>query len=334
MSKLTEVRLRNLSHHYKETRALDAIDVSIEGPGVVGLVGRNGAGKSTLLSILAGLRTPSAGELLLDGHPVTHEPQRLRARVGLLAEPPALHDEMPVARFISWCAGLRGIARSRREAMTREAMRRCDIEDVAGKLVGELSHGYRKRVGIAQAIVHEPDLLLLDEPISGLDPSQILAMRALVRTLGERALVIVSSHILAEIAQTCDHVLMLEDGKLVLDKPWNTHGQELGELEREDTVTLEVVLETSDSEDARGILASLDMLMGTEQLSQRAGTARFITRVSREDHHQVARALVERGANLLTLREVDREAGELEELFVRFARQSDGPEEKGKGEEE
>ena len=333
MSKLTEVRLRNLSHHYKETRALDAIDVSIEGPGVVGLVGRNGAGKSTLLSILAGLRTPSAGELLLDGHPVTHEPQRLRARVGLLAEPPALHDEMPVARFISWCAGLRGIARSRREAMTREAMRRCDIEDVAGKLVGELSHGYRKRVGIAQAIVHEPDLLLLDEPISGLDPSQILAMRALVRTLGERALVIVSSHILAEIAQTCDHVLMLEDGKLVLDKPWNTHGQDQG-FAREDMVTLEVVLKTSDSEDARGILASLDMLMGTEQLSQRAGTARFITRVSREDHHQVARALVERGANLLTLREVDREAGELEELFVRFARQSDGPEEKGKGEEE
>ncbi len=333
MSKLTEVRLRNLSHHYKETRALDAIDVSLEGPGVVGLVGRNGAGKSTLLSILAGLRTPSAGELLLDGPPVTHEPQRLRARVGLLAEPPALHDEMPVARFISWCAGLRGIARSRREAMTREAMRRCDIEDVAGKLVGELSHGYRKRVGIAQAIVHEPDLLLLDEPISGLDPSQILAMRALVRTLGERALVIVSSHILAEIAQTCDHVLMLEDGKLVLDKPWNTHGQDQG-FAREDMVTLEVVLKTSDSEDARGILASLDMLMGTEQLSQRAGTARFITRASREDHHQVARALVERGANLLTLREVDREAGELEELFVRFARQSDGAEERGKGEEE
>jgi ABC-2 type transport system ATP-binding protein len=251
----------------------------------------------------------------------------------LLAEPPALHDEMPVARFISWCAGLRGIARSRREAMTREAMRRCDIEDVAGKLVGELSHGYRKRVGIAQAIVHEPDLLLLDEPISGLDPSQILAMRALVRTLGERALVIVSSHILAEIAQTCDHVLMLEDGKLVLDKPWNTHGQDQG-FAREDMVTLEVVLKTSDSEDASGILASLDMLMGTEQLSQRAGTARFITRASREDHHQVARALVERGANLLTLREVDREAGELEELFVRFARQSDGAEERGKGEEE
>ena len=316
---MTEILLRSLSHHYGETRALDAIDTSIKGPGVVGLVGRNGAGKSTLLSILAGLRAPSAGEVLLDGQDITHDPQRLRARVGLLSEPPALHDEMQVSRFISWCAGLRGVARSARDSAARDAMRRCGIEDVAERQIGELSHGYRKRVGIAQAIVHEPGLLLLDEPISGLDPSQILAMRALVRALGARALVVVSSHILAEIAQTCDHVLMLEEGKLVLDKPWSAHKAGAKAHEREDMVTLEIVLGDTTLSVARSLLDEITTLTGVEALTGSRNSARFIARTAREDHPSVARLLVEKGANLLTLREVDREAGELEELFVRFA---------------
>ena len=309
MSKSKKIQIKNLTHFYGSTRALRSIDLALEGPGVVGLVGRNGAGKSTLLSILAGLRAPSQGSVVLDGEDVTHKPSTLRAHVGLLAEPPALHDEMSAAQFVEWCAGLRGITRSRRRARALDAMRDCGVLEVASKRIGELSHGYRKRVGIAQAIVHEPALVLLDEPTSGLDPAQVLSMRVLVRALGERALVVVSSHILAEIAQTCDHVVMLEEGRLVLDRAWDPVKLEDGEVE------LEIVL-GQPHEEASRILRDTNLLTGIASVSHSANQARFI---AREERPRLARALLDLGATLLTLREVNREAGELEELFVRFA---------------
>lgn len=211
------IEVEALTHHYGAHVALTDVSCRIADREVVGFLGLNGAGKSTLLRILAGLVFPTAGTVRLDGADALEAPAAMRSQIGYLPDVPPLHPEMRVRDFLTWCGRLRGRSAAEVAAAVPEVLTECGLGDVADTIIAELSFGYRKRVGIAQAIVHRPRLIILDEPVSGLDPVQIVEMRALVRSLGKRATVLVSSHILSEIEQTCDRLLVLHRGRLVAE---------------------------------------------------------------------------------------------------------------------
>jgi gliding motility-associated transport system ATP-binding protein len=180
---------------------------------VLGLLGVNGAGKSTTLRMIAGVLAPSAGMVRLDGEDLYERPELARRRIGYLPEVAPLHTELTVEEFLVFCARLRGLAGGARAAAAR-AIERCELGDVRRRLIGALSKGFRQRVGLAQAILHDPELIVLDEPASGLDPVQALRLRELVRGLGADHAVVLSTHVLPDVLACCDRVAILHEGEL------------------------------------------------------------------------------------------------------------------------
>ena len=228
------VSARGLSRHYGTHAAVRGIDIEVRHGEVLGLLGPNGAGKTTTMRMLTGNLAPSAGEIRICGIDLLEKPVLAKARIGYLPETPPLYRELTVAEYLRLAARLHRVPRALcNDAVTR-AMQRCGIADVAKKLIGSLSKGYQQRVGIAQAIVHEPDLVILDEPTVGLDPNQILDIRALIRELGRAHSVILSTHILTEVEAVCDRVQILHHGEVVFS---NTIAG-LREFQRGRTVTL------------------------------------------------------------------------------------------------
>lgn len=212
------IEVRGLWKHYGEVCALRDVDFSLSTGTVTGLLGLNGAGKTTALRILAGDLRPSAGIVRIDGVDVVEAPAEARRAIGFLPEQPPLYDDMSVRGYLVWLAGLRAVPRREIAARVDTVAERVGIEGRLDDPIPTLSLGYRKRLGIAQALVHRPRLVLLDEPIAGLDPARIAEMRGLVRGLVEGEdppSVLVSSHILTEVHETCDELLVLREGRLV-----------------------------------------------------------------------------------------------------------------------
>lgn len=211
------IEVSGLTRYYGEFAALSDVSFRVAEGEVIGLLGLNGAGKSTTLKVLAGLIPPSAGRVVVDGVDMVEGADEARSRIGYLPEEPPLYREMTVVAFLRHMAHLRGLAGSRVEARLQEVIKLTQLQGREHQVIASLSHGYRKRVGIAQAVIHDPRLVILDEPISGLDPVQIVQMRQVIRSLGKGRVVLVSSHILSEISQTCDRLLVLKDGRLVAE---------------------------------------------------------------------------------------------------------------------
>lgn len=209
------IEVRNLTRYYGTFAALDDVSFTIGEGEIIGLLGLNGAGKSTTLKILAGLITPSEGQVTFEGVDVTEDPEAVRSRIGYLPENPPLYRDMTVTAFLTHIGRLKGMSAAE---VTRRLPGIIELAQLQGRehqIIDTLSHGYRKRVGIAQAVLHDPRLVILDEPISGLDPRQIVGMREVIRGLADKRGVIVSSHILSEISMTCDRILVIHDGRLV-----------------------------------------------------------------------------------------------------------------------
>lgn len=207
--------LTGVSKWYGVHAAVRDLDVRVEAGEHLGLVGLNGAGKTTTLRMLAGLLRPTAGRVCVDGHDA--ELPEARRAIGFLPDRPPVFDDMRVDAFLAFAGRLRGM---RRDALARrlpEVVERCALSEVRDAPIGTLSHGYRQRVGIAQAIVHAPKVLILDEPISGLDPLQIVEVRDLLRSLRSEHTVVLSSHNLGELTQTCDRLLVLHEGRLAAE---------------------------------------------------------------------------------------------------------------------
>src|SRR3990167_3541664 len=211
------IRIERLTKRYGQTEALRGLSFEVPRGQVVGFLGPNGAGKSTTMRILAGYLPPSEGRALVGDVAVVAEPVRARRLIGYLPENNPLYEEMMVVDFLRFIAEARQVDKAVRTARIKSAVDRCGLGAVIGKDVGQLSKGYRQRVGLAQAILHEPDLLILDEPTSGLDPNQIVEIRALIKELGQEKTVILSTHVLSEVQSTCSRVLIINDGRLVAD---------------------------------------------------------------------------------------------------------------------
>ncbi len=301
------IEAEHLTRYYGDFPALQDASFHIEDRTIVGFLGLNGAGKSTLLRVLAGLQMPSAGRVRVGGIDATEDPERMRKRIGWLPEDPPLYREMRVVEFLRWVGQIKGSTAAEVEQALPRVLDACDLQDVPERVIADLSHGYRKRVGIAQAIVHNPDVVILDEPISGLDPQQIVHMRGVVQKLKEHATVLISSHILSEITQTCDRVLVIHRGKLVAD------GTEADLRGGGDVAHLELTL--------RGTAASIEKVLASHGLESFETNTRpdgFIhaaVGVPEPKREALIQALVQAGVGV---RAVTESAGELEHIFLRL----------------
>jgi ABC-2 type transport system ATP-binding protein len=223
---LIEVEVRNLIKKYDNHLAVDDISFSIETGKIYGFLGSNGAGKSTTMNILAGCLAATDGQVLIHNHDIFEEQREAKRHIGYLPELPPLYLDMTPSDYLMFVSEIKRVPKAQRNAEIREVMNRTGVSEVANRLIGQLSKGYRQRVGIAQALIGNPEVIILDEPTVGLDPAQIIEIRELIRQLGKDHTVLLSSHILSEVSELCDEVMILSKGKLVArDTP-----ERLGEL--------------------------------------------------------------------------------------------------------
>ena len=232
------IEVQNLSRYYGDFAAISDISFSIQQHEIIGFLGLNGAGKSTTLKILAGLLSPSEGQVFINGSNWIENPDAFRANIGFLPEEPPLYKEMTVREFLRYLAKLRQFSSSEVDSRIDTVLDLCQITDRANQIIAELSLGYRKRVGIAQAIIHKPSLVILDEPTGGLDPQQMVELRKVIRGLSVEATVLLSSHNLTEVAETCDRLLILHEGTIVAEGDQDSLSQRIDSTQQ----TIDVVV--------------------------------------------------------------------------------------------
>nr|WP_317363394.1 ABC transporter ATP-binding protein [uncultured Blautia sp.] len=216
------IEVRNLVKKYGNHVAVDHLNFTVEKGKIYGFLGPNGAGKSTTMNMITGYIASTEGDILIDGHNILEEPEEAKKRIGYLPEIPPLYQDMTVREYLEFVAELKSIPREKKKSNIEEVMSTTKIEDVKNRLIKNLSKGYKQRVGLAQALLGYPEIIILDEPTVGLDPKQIIEIRDLIKGLGRKHTVILSSHILSEVSAVCDHVLIIDKGKLVAsDSPEN-----------------------------------------------------------------------------------------------------------------
>lgn len=209
------VKVESLSHRYSVQWAIRDINFEITQNGIYGLLGSNGAGKSTTMNIMCGVLKQTEGNVFIRGIDIKEDPVAAKRHIGFLPQKPPLYGDLTVEEYLSHCARLRLMERSKIKDAVRDVMGRCSISHFAKRLIHNLSGGYQQRVGIAQAIIHNPSFVVLDEPTNGLDPNQILEIRGLIREIAENRTVILSTHILTEVQAVCNYIRMIEQGQLV-----------------------------------------------------------------------------------------------------------------------
>lgn len=210
-----EIRIENLSKAYGYQKAVDNINFSVQTGEILGFLGPNGAGKTTTMKMITGYVNIDTGDVKIGGTSVQN--RDLNRHIGYLPEHNPLYLEMPVMDYLAFCAALQKVSKNVIPERVREMVRKCGLDKEKHKKIGELSKGYRQRVGLAQAMIHDPQILILDEPTTGLDPNQIVEIRELIRDLGKEKTVILSTHILPEVEATCDRILIINNGKIVAD---------------------------------------------------------------------------------------------------------------------
>ncbi len=236
---------QNVNKIFGSFQALKQVSFEIKRGEIVGFIGQNGAGKTTLMRILTSYYKASSGRVLIDGEDISKNSLAIRKKIGYLPETPPLYLDMTVKDYLNFAAEIKGVPAGERRQQLNRVIQECQLEDVFGKTIGTLSKGYKQRTGIAQAIIHEPEILILDEPTSGLDPIQNLQLRNLIRGLKDRRTVILSTHILSEIEQIAQRVLIIKAGEIVVDEPLETllkaHSLHKNSLDKKAPTSLEDV---------------------------------------------------------------------------------------------
>jgi ABC-2 type transport system ATP-binding protein len=239
------IQIENLSKRYGPQKAVDNISFSVKTGEILGFLGPNGAGKSTTMKIITGYLAMGDGDVIINGKSLRETGDEIKKHIGYLPENNPLYLDMPVIDYLAFCASLQGVKKEEVDGRVREMVKVCGLNAEKHKKIGELSKGFRQRVGLAQAMIHNPEILILDEPTTGLDPNQIVEIRKLIRELGKEKTVILSTHILPEVEATCDRILIINKGKIVADGTSETlrkqaSGTEIVKIRIEDGATSEV----------------------------------------------------------------------------------------------
>lgn len=292
------IEVRGLTKKYGERTAVNNISFSVKKGEILGFLGQNGAGKSTTMKIITGFMPATEGTVSVDGFDVLDNPQEVKKRIGFLPETPPLYNELLVSEYLNFVAELRLVPKTERAAKVAKAIDRCQLGDVRDRLIGNLSKGYRQRVGIAQAIVHDPAVVILDEPTIGLDPKQVSEARGLIQSMkGERTL-IYSTHILSEVAATCDRIIIIDRGQIVAQDT-------IDHVSAEGKATTELVVKTlSDS-----VVKSLQNLSGVKAVKAVSnGSNKIIIESdgSEELMSEISKTVVKENAGLIRMASVSR----------------------------
>jgi ABC-2 type transport system ATP-binding protein len=304
------IEVENLTKSYAQSRAVNDISFKVEKGEILGFLGPNGAGKTTTMRILTGYLPATSGTARVAGFDVFEQSMEVRKRIGYLPETPPLYPDMSVSDYLSFVARIKGIASADIAARVEAAMRMTNIQDRKDQLIKQLSRGYKQRVGIAQAVVHNPDVVILDEPTVGLDPNQIKEVRHLIKSLAGEHTIILSTHILPEVEMTCDRVVIIDKGRIAaIDTTANlTHGNErIKVVARGDAGALGRALEAL--EGAGNIEVSVDDGLINAFVESKAG---------RDLRADIAAQVVAGGFDLLELRTV---SVSLEEIFTQLTRE-------------
>lgn len=209
------LKIENLSHRYSTAWAIRDINLEINQTGVIGLLGSNGAGKSTTMNIICGVVNQTEGSVTINGYDTRKQPEQSKMEIGFLPQTPPVYTDLTIDEFLTYSAEIRLIPKNKIKAAVGEAMEKCQITHFSSRLIKNLSGGYRQRVGIAQAIIHKPQLVIMDEPTNGLDPNQLIEARKLIREIAQDRTVLLSSHIMSEIHMLCREVIMIESGRII-----------------------------------------------------------------------------------------------------------------------
>ena len=303
------IEVDGLTKYYGEQAAIRDLSFRIDKGEVIGFLGLNGAGKSTTLRILGCVLLPTAGKVNIDGFDVQRDPHEIRKRIGFLPDTPPLYNEMTVERYLMFVGELRGMTAAEAKKRLPEVAEKTGVDAVLQSEVSTLSHGFRQRVGLAQAIIHNPKLLILDEPTSGLDPMQIVEMRELIRSLRGEHTILLSSHNLPEISQTCDRLLIVHQGELIKT---GTETELSGQKQR---VEIEIAGpgEFPPVDKALQALKAVEGVQNAEMSSMASDKAILVVDAADTVRPALVRALV--AANIDVLR-VDRPVNQLEKIFL------------------
>lgn len=294
------IHVEHLTRRYGEFTAVNDVSFSIGKGEVVGLLGHNGAGKTTIMKMITGYLEPTQGSIVVDGRRIETDTAAIQSRIGYLPENCPLWPEMTVIDYLTYQAGLHGVVPSRRQAAVARAIGRTALKDKAKAPIHTLSRGYRQRVGVAQAILHDPAIVILDEPTNGLDPTQIFHMRNLITELAETATVLVSTHILQEVQAVCKRVLILRSGRLVVDADLDT-------LQQSHSLLVAV------DGDAGNILSGIEGVTTSTELEKENGLWRYRVAADPATAPRIAHTLLQAG---FALHQLQPEYRNLETVFA------------------
>ena len=301
--------------------AVDNISFDVRAGEVLGFLGPNGAGKTTTMKILTSFLAPTGGSAAVAGYDVYAESLEVRRRVGYLPEDTPLYKDMTVLEYLHFICDVRGIDRGGRAARMRRAVDQCGLGERLGSLIGELSKGYRQRVGLAQAIIHEPEVLILDEPTTGLDPNQIVEIRSVIKSIGESKTVIFSTHVMQEVQATCSRVLIIADGKIAADgTPEELSRQSSGRNE----ILIEVGGPRGDDKAPKALLAHVDGIHSVDVIGREAGATRYriVAKAGADPRADIAKVLVT--ASDIDLLQMTPERVTLEDVFRKLTTPDSG----------
>ena len=303
------IEVEHLTKRYGPVTAVDDISFSVQRGEILGFLGPNGAGKTTTMRVLTGYMPPTDGKAVVAGYDVFEQPIEAKRRTGYLPETPPLYPDMTVRDYLSFVARIKGVPRGERTARVNEMMEKTRVSDVADRHCGKLSKGYRQRVGLAQALMHNPDVLILDEPTAGLDPKQIIETRQLIKALAGDHTIILSTHILPEVSQTCQRVVIINRGKVVaVDTPDNLTSR----LRGSETMYLQVDAAGADVASVLQRVSGVTRVAITDTKQQIVGYE-VDSETGRDVRRELAAAIVGRGWGLLEMRPMRLS---LEEIFL------------------
>ena len=302
------IRIQNLTKYYGDFRAVDNISFSVKDGEILGFLGPNGAGKTTTLKILTCFMPPSEGAINFNDLNVRDHSMEIRRMIGYLPENAPVYEYMSIREYLDYICDLRDIYGARRKDRMDAMIETCGLSKMMGKDIGELSKGYRQRVGIAQAMIHEPEVLILDEPTIGLDPNQIVEIRHLIKDIGKEKTVILSTHILSEVEATCDRVVIISSGEIVAD---GTPDSLQDQLAGQSTLFLEVKGNTAEMADAFSGIGRVEKI---HCVAESGGNARLEIMVKHgyDVREEIFRKTVEKGWVILEMRQ---HKTNLEEVF-------------------